>query len=395
MKMRSRIVIALSLVSLFVVPLGAIAKEKGDDPVKVFEEQMKKASDDERVKLINGLVKKFAKVKKKDPAGKAISKYTSKGSSAVRVAAIKALGDLKYKKALGKLKSMIKPLKKEPVVLAAVVETIGVFGDARFMEDLVDVAKKWLPKDSKVASAAARGLGKIPSRACVDELIKLLDLTYPKQSTADGAGAIGDDVRQMLAKSRPAIVAGLQELTGWDFTHAFAWNNFWDKRSKTWKPGAKEVDLTKLKVWEDPGYGFAVKKPGKKWMFERDPKGRNRIKLVRMEENTIMGMFYLEVYESGNTPAGEARRIFDYYEGDWKDIKKESLVQKPVPCAGQKGFLQQFTGRSRSGTILKQKEIYLKQDAFIYAVRGYTVSGASDETRKELDKIFDSFRFTL
>ena len=105
MPRRSDLVVFASLLALLFTPLAVAGKDKGDDPVKIFEEKMKKAGEEERIKLIQGLAKN--KDLKSDVKGKAISKYMSKGSTAVKVAAIKAVGDLKYKKSFGRLKSMI------------------------------------------------------------------------------------------------------------------------------------------------------------------------------------------------------------------------------------------------------------------------------------------------
>ena len=104
----------------------------------------------------------------------------------------------------------------------------------------------------------------------------------------------------------------------------------------------------------------------------------------------------MEIYESNNTPENEAQRILDYYMGGgWKDVKEDTLTKKDVSVAGKKGYMFTFTGRSGGGSILRQKEIYLRNDVLIYALRGYTTSGAPESTLKELETIFDSFRMTF
>ena len=162
--------------------LPVVKADEAKDQIAAFEETMKAADEAAMIKEIEALAKSG-----NPGASKAISKFMNHRQTAVRVAAIGAVGSLKEKKYFGKLNGMIKQVDKDPAVLAAVCLAVGQYGSKGSLKTLVGVAKKWMAKDAVVCSAAATAIGNISDRQAVDELIKLMDLTFPKAGANSGA----------------------------------------------------------------------------------------------------------------------------------------------------------------------------------------------------------------
>jgi len=388
--------ILLSLAVLALVLASAADADEAKDQIKAFAGKMKAADNDQKVKLIEELAKSG-----NPGAGKAISKFMQHRDDAVAVAAITAIGTLKDKKYFGRLIGMIKPMKDRPAVLAAVAKTIGSYGDRKGMDTLVDLGKKWLSKNSTVASAAAEGLGNIPNKTCVDELIKLLAMTYPKQGK--DSGTIGTDARNLLKESRPAIMKGLQTLTGWDFEEPRAWKQFWELMSKKWKPGKTEFKLADLDKWEDPGYGFRIEKPEKRWEFSRNDYSRIQLDFYELNsdeqrvQNASVSVIAYDLSNVAATTASlRAQTKEDWYRSNWKDTKDESWVRKDNYKVGkERGNMISFTGQDKAGNILMQKNIYMVHNLFMFEITSWRRSGSKDFLLEHIDKAIQSFRFTL
>lgn len=385
---------ALLLVALVALPLAGSAKaaDAMKDAIDQFEEKMKDADEATQVSLIEQFAKEHPD---SEDAAKAISKFFGDRSKAVQVAAIKAVGSYKDKKFFGPFMGMMKRAEDDPEVLAAVLEAIGELGDKRAKKDLIDVAKKWLPRDARVAKAAIIGIGKIPARENVDELIKLMDMTFPSLPS-NSSKSISTETRKTLADSRPAILEALSTLTGWDFDDPRAWERFWENEGRRWKPGQEKPDLTKIDEWEDPGYGFKLEKPSDKWVFTR-PDG-TRISLQRGHEGVIQAQVYVQAYDMKNyaamTADAKAAELMDRYKNSWKDIKEDSIVREPVRVGRDKGVAQSFTGMDSNGNTMKVREIILVKDEFMYVVHGWVRTGLDDEIFQDVGKIIDSFQFT-
>jgi HEAT repeat protein len=386
--MSGRIALFLALVAVigFVSGPAPLRADEAKDQIEAFHAQMKEADDAGKVKLIG----EFQKTEN-EGRGKAIMKYLSSRSTAVKVAAINALGAIKNPKDLGKLMGMSKAAEKEPQVLAALVRAIGEFGEKKSRKILMDTAKKWLFKDAAVAAAAARGLGHIPDRGSVEDLIKLLAMTYPSQGQG---GQISSETTAMLKAARPGIIEGLQVLTGWDFEDEKAWNNFWEREKKRWKPGGLETDLTKLMKWEDPGYGFVVDKPNEKWIFDRSGDyTAYRIYMARINDKVTEGYVYIQAYTTtGLTPEQKATSFEDNYRGSWKDIKEESVVREAVKLGKTKGFMHSFTGLDTYGAVAKVKNTFYIHNEIMFVVGSWRRTGLAG-IDEEVDKALKSFRF--
>ena len=375
----------LALAALVLVaPFGAAVAAE-DDPIDVFHEKMKEADETARVALIGDLIKSGH-----EEAPKALAKYIGDRSTAVRVAAIRGLGELKASGFYGTLVAMVKRVDKEPEVLTAVLDAIGMMGEKKSEKLLMDTAKKWLFKDAEVAMAAARGLGKIPLKKAVEDLIVLLAMTYP---ASGGSGAqVSAETVAMLKKARPAVIGGLQELTGWDFEDADAWNNFWELEQRTWKPGDNERDLTKIMEWVDPGYGFKISRPTDKWFFSRtgDYKAY-RIYFDRKTEDVLEGYVFVQAYvNTGLTAEQKAQEWEDSYRSKWRDIKEESMQRGDWKLGREKGFFHGFTGRDGSGNIAKLQNHFIIHKGFMFIVGAWQRSGITG-VDVELQKALDSF----
>jgi hypothetical protein len=357
--------------------------------VAELEEQMKTADEAGKVKLLEAMARS-----KEAEAVKAVAKFMADRSLAVKCAAIATVGKLKDKSFYGKLNAMVKAEEKEPKALAAVVKAIGEYGDPKSSKLLVDIAKKWIYKDSEVAAAAAYGLGKIPARASVEELIKLLDLTAPR-SGGQGGTNVSSETRDLLAKSKPGIIDALQELTGWDFRDAPAWMRFWKVEEKTWKPGNKDLDLANLQVWKDPGYGFSIEKPAKEWFFDRSEKAYRFILKVQVPEAGVQAQIYLMCYENttGLTAAQKAEEYMESYRKTWRDIRKDSVVEDDKYRVGkEKGCMHTFAGIDTYGSIARMKNIFVSMGSTMFILCSWQRSGVPEEIVAQIDKALASFK---
>lgn len=391
----TKILTALLLGAIVALPLAGAAKaaDAMKDAIDQFEDRMKGADEASQVSLIE----QFAKAHPEDEdAAKAISRYFGDRSKAVQVAAIRAVGSYKDRKFFGPFMAMIKRSEDEPEVLAAVLEAIGELGDKRAKKELIDTAKKWLPKDARVSKAAIIGIGKIPAKDNVDELIKLMDMTYPSAPSGSGK-TISAETRKTYADARPAILEALSILTGWDFESPRAWSRFWENEGRRWKPGKEQPDLTKIDEWEDPGYGFRIEKPSDLWVFTK-PEG-TRISIQHSKESVIQAQVYVQAYDMQNyaamTADQKAAAQIDKFRNSWKDIKEESIVREPIRIGRDKGVMQSFTGMDTNGNTMKVREIFVAKDEFMYVVHGWVRTGLDEKLFEDIGKILDSFKLTF
>jgi len=387
--MRTATLLLVVFSALLLLPV--VKADEAKDQIDAFEETMKGADEAAMIKEIEALAKSG-----NPGASKAISKFMNHRQTAVRVAAIGAVGSLKEKKYFGKLNGMIKQADKDPAVLAAVCLAVGQYGSKGSLKTLVGVAKKWMAKDAVVCSAAATAIGNVPDRQAVDELIKLMDLTFPKAGA--NSGAISTEQRDLFAASRPAILKSLQTLTGWDFQDAEPWRSFWDKEQKTWKPGKLDIDTTKLKKWVDPGYGFVINKPGDRWVFDRSETFKDyRIYMSREQENAKEAYVFVWAARnsSGMSGANKANEWMDSYRNRYKDIKEETVKLDNIRVGKVKGVVQSFTGRDAYGTAVKVRDLYFAHSGYMFIVGSWRRSGLEDKSvESEVLKALNSFKLT-
>jgi hypothetical protein len=389
-------IVSLAALSLGILCLGVVADEASDQ-IKAFEEGMKTADEAGKVRLIEELAGSG-----NPGASKAISRYMTDRSTAVKVAAIKAIGTLKEKKYYGKLMGLMKAYDKEPKVLAAVLQAIGEYGNRASLKELVKLAKKWLYKDSEVASTAARAIGKIPTRDAVDALIELMDLTFPSQagSSSGGSGkAVSAETRKLLEESRPAVLEGLQTLTGWDFRHPAAWKKFWDMEGRRWKPADKDPDFTKIETWRDPGYGFEITKPADRWEMARGKDlGKDyeeyRIVVRQIDEGMVRAYVYVWAAENvwGYTTQSRADKSMDHYKETWEDVKEESFKEKEIKVGRVSGIEQTFTGMDAAKNVCSIRNRYFVVGEMVFIVYGWSRSGTPSDVIEELDELIESFK---
>lgn len=387
MSRRIAFILLLSALLAYAIPSTFVTADEAADAIDAFEDQMKEADEAGQVKLIEALAAT------ENPGRlKAIEKCLGSRSTAVKVAAIKAIGAIKDPKSLGKLMGMAKAAEKDPPVLAAVMGALGEFGNKRTHKLLMDTAKKWLYKDSDVASAAARSMGSIEDKKVIEDLIKLLGMTYPVQGQG---GQISAETQALLKASRPGIIEGLQILTGWDFAEAEAWNNFWEYEQRRWKPGGKDRDLTKLKKWVDPGYGFEMDKPSDRWVFDRTGDYKTyRIYMARLNEGVTEGYAYVQAYKNaaGMSASQKAQEYEDSYRSKWKDIKDETFTREDIRLGKVKGFQQSFTGLDTYGSVAKVTNMFFVHNEMMFVVGSWRRTGMA-EIEEEVQKALGSFDF--
>ncbi len=385
---RFALILLLPALLVFAIPPIHVAADEDKDAIEAFHDQMKEADEAGKVKLIEALA-----AGKNPGRKKAVEKYLGNRSTAVQVAAIKGLGTIKDPKSIGKLMAMTKAAEKEPKVLAAIMTALGEFGSRKTHKTLMDTAKKWLYKNSDVASSAARAMGSIQDKKVIEDLIKLLGMTYPR--VASGGTRISGETQALLKASRPGIIEGLQVLTGWDFAEAEAWNNFWEYEQKRWKPGARDVDITKLKKWVDPGYGFQMIKPNDKWVFNRTGEYKAyRIYMARIREGVTEGYAYVQAYKNaaGLTPSQKGQEFEDSYRDKWKDIKDETFKRDDIKLGKVRGFKHTFTGLDTYGSVARVTNMFFVHKGMMFVVGSWRRSGMTG-IEDEVKKALDSFRF--
>lgn len=392
----TRITTILVLAGLLALPVGTplFAADASREAVDQFEDAMKDADEAGKIALIEGLAKSQPE---NESASKAISKYVGDRSIAVRVAALKALGAYKDKKYLGTFLSLLKTAEDQPAVMEAALLGIAELGDRRAKKDVIDVAKKFLPRNAAVASAAATALGTMPDRESVDELIKLLDLTYPRQSKE--GPSVSQETRKILEQSRGDIMKALVNLTGYDFGEPRIWQLFWDRNNKSWKPGRKEVDLATLEKYEDPGYGFRIEKPSDKWTMSKAP-GCRIVMDLKGEELTYAQVavqaYDMSAYTS-STAEGKASEREAMFRQEWADIKDDKFDTSKYRVGRVEGVLQSFRGLNPTKMSLRQKVLYVTNDNIMYVVTTWVRSGAEQSVStvdEDVDKIIASFQLT-
>ncbi len=375
---------------LVLLLLGTPALGGGEEKemLKVFAAEMKVADAPDRVILIRDLAETGS-----PGAAAAISKYLADRDPAVRVAAIRAQGTLHNPKMLGKLLTLTKAYEKDPSTLATVLRAVGQFENPRTLKMLKGVSRKWLPKNSGVASAAAEALGQIPDRSAVELLIGMLEQTDPRLPTSS-VKDISAETRRTLRESRPAIVAALKNLTCWDFSDALAWQRFWKSERRRWKHSPCDRDLSELTTWRDPGYGFTVRRPGESWNLQRSG-ARNDYRVYFEKQGTggIEGAVWVYAYRERNglTSAQKADERFELHLDRMKDIRTDSVIRANKKVAGRPGRRLAFTGLSAGGSAVHVEERILMHDGMMFIVGSWRRTGLSGDVEDEVKAALDSF----
>ncbi|MEN8150233.1 MAG: HEAT repeat domain-containing protein [Planctomycetota bacterium] len=375
----------LALLLLVAPTMGADAEAK---KLKAFSAQMKGADPAQRVALIRDLAKTGL-----PGAGKAISRYMTDRDSAVRIAAIESEGDLGNARMLGKLLSLTKTYDKDPETLAAVLHAVGKLGKPAALKTLKSLGRKWLPKNSTVASAAAEALGRIPDRTSVELLIRMLEQTDPHLA-ASAETDISAETRQTLRASRPAIVAALQHLTCWDFSDAEAWQRFWKSEQRRWKHKPCDRDLSELATWRDPGYGFSLERPGETWVIHRDGARKEyRVYFEKREKDAVQAAVWVRAVRNrgGLSAAVRAEESLDRHRSRMKDVREESVVQQRTRISGHHGEVLSFTGMGKHGTPIKVEERIVIVDGMMFIVGAWRRTGLPESVAEEVKGALDSF----
>lgn len=155
------------------------------------------------------------------------------GSKDVRIAAARGLGKFAdFKKHVTPiLIGSLAPNDKEPDVVAAIFEGLGMLGDENA---LPTIHKHFEDKDSKIANAALAAAGVLRHVSSIDPIVELMK-DYEKQSkvsTAGGAGLpAGDDRKKKLAVAvLPATIKAMKAITREKWATTGEWVIWWGRR---------------------------------------------------------------------------------------------------------------------------------------------------------------------
>ncbi len=152
----------------------------------------------------------------------------------VRIAAAKGLGGfVDYKKqVMPILIGSIAPNDKEPDVVAAIFEGLGILKDEN---SLPTIHKFFEDKDSKIANAAIAAAGAIRHVSSIDPIIELVK-EYEKNAKAVSAGGAAglpaaDDKKKKLAQAvLPATVKAMKAITKEKWSTTGEWVIWWGRR---------------------------------------------------------------------------------------------------------------------------------------------------------------------
>jgi HEAT repeat protein len=375
---------------LLLLLLGTPALGGGDEAemLKLFKAQMKVVDAPDRAVLIRNLTETGV-----PGAAAAISRYMADRDPVVRVAAIRAEGTLHDPRMLGKLLAFTKAYEEDPVTLATVLRAVGEFRNPKALKMLKSMSRKWLPKNSEIASAAAEALGQIPDRSAVELLIGMLERTDPRLPTSSTKD-ISTETRRTLRQSRPAIVAALKNLTCWDFGDAAAWQRFWKSERRSWKHLPCDRDLSELKTWRDPGYGFSLQRPGEGWTLRSSgARSDYRVYFERRGAGGIEGAVWVYAYHERNglSSTQKVDERLDLHLGRMKDIRADSVTRTNAKVAGRPGQRLAFTGLDAGGSAVHVDERILLHGGMMFIVGSWRRTDMSDRTEEELKKALAGF----
>jgi HEAT repeats/PBS lyase HEAT-like repeat len=374
------------LLALIMMATSAVAGPE-EDPLKIFASGMKKAGPRERVTMIRKLSESGV-----DGASRAISRYLTTRDRDVRIAAIQAEGRLADRRLLGKVLALAKR-EDDPETKAALFRALGAFGSPRALKLLKSAGRKWLPRDSAVASAAAEALGRIPSREAVEILIRMLEQTDPRLPSSSDK-EISSETRRTLYRSRPAVVAALRNQTGWDFPDGEAWQRFWKTEQKRWKPRVGVLDLSTVTVWRDPGYGFSIRRPSDEWSIDRSEKRRGfRVYLQHRGDAGRDAVVWVHAFRDRNglTSEIQAENRIEYHTQRMRDIQSDSLVHVNAKVAGRRGHSLSFTGLDSSGAAVHVEERYVVREGMMFVVASWRRTGLSQDVEDQVHRALNSF----
>ncbi len=196
---------------------GAADPKETARKIREFESRWSKLSPAERVQAVKDLEELGG-----PKVAQALARKIFDRSRVVRVAVIRALGELRESSALSHLVRALSAFRKDPALFKDVCWAMGEIGDPRAVKPL---AKKLLSGNPKspgwkdTAQARIQALGKIEAPESVDELIRLL--------AAAGSGGRRATARGGKGPIYKFVQAALTRLTGQGFKHSFEWRRWW------------------------------------------------------------------------------------------------------------------------------------------------------------------------
>ncbi|MCK6481265.1 MAG: HEAT repeat domain-containing protein [Planctomycetes bacterium] len=216
----------------------------------------------------------------KDPrVAAAFLPLLDRGSLEVRVAVARVIGDQKDPSVGDLLLRMAdqKRTREEPEFLAALLDGIGDAVPGSHAEDHVDLGKKWLDRDARVAAAAFRSAARWVTAEVVADLVKQLERAAVPTPDAGKAAA--------RAATRTALVDLLQRITGRGLEEPGQWEEWWRDHRKGWRAdGGAQARLAPLwrEILRDPERGYELARPGPDWVLQEFGTGQPRATAARV-----------------------------------------------------------------------------------------------------------------
>ena len=371
---------------------GPALADTVDDAVKAFEDYLKTKPEP------SGIVNQVGDLAQKhDPrVAKAFHPLLRHAEDTVRIAVLQNIGKQKDPKVVGPLMGIYKAAEKEKPkkykIMAAALEGIGDADAKANSKFLVDEAKDWINKNGDVGMAAFRAAANHVTRDVVDDFIGQLAVC-DSSTTADNA-----EKRAARNACKPVIIDLLQKMTGMEIKDAKIWKEWWGEKGKTWKPKTEgkddKKDLNASEEYEDEAYGFVLKRPNKRWTFQKPDGGNPYIQLEALDEGQKAA--WCELYVQGTkglkstTAEAMAEEQKEKIEGKFREFK-EAEWDKKAAFGGEKGVHQILFGPHKDFDVVRMHNAYTVKSEIHYWVFTYYKSGKAKSLQDDVEKIIADF----
>lgn len=372
---------------------GPALADTVDDAVKAFEDYLKTKPEP------SGIVNQVGDLAQKhDPkVAKAFLPLLRHADDTVRIAVLQNIGKQKDPKVIGPLMGIYNAAEKEKPkkykIMAAALEGIGDADAKANAKFLIDEAKSWVNKNGDVGMAAFRAAANHVTRDLVDDFIAQLAVC-DSSTTADNA-----EKRAARNACKPVIMDLLQKMTGLDIKDAKIWKEWWDKNGKTWKPKAEgkdeKKDLNASDEFADEAYGFILKRPNKRWTFQKPDGGNPYIQLEALDEGQKAAWCELRVVGSkglaSKTADALAAEHKEQIEGKFREFKEQVWDKKGV-WGGEKSVEHVLFGPHKDYSVVAMHNVFIHKSEVHYYMYTYWVNGKPQSLRDDIDQILKDFK---
>lgn len=284
----------------------------------------------------------------------------------------------------------------------AYLDAAAMYADPKHGKELVDIVKKFMPTEPDIATKAIKAYGSVREKDVVDQLIEWLVQT---ESTGQSQGGknVSMEVKENYAKSKAQVIASLEELTMQSIGDGKSWQEFWEKRRKTFEfpdPNAAEVDPATLDEWSDVAYGYTVKKPeGSSWAFKKTEFDSIRMRLEKLDEDElVMVRADFQIHNLSSQSPKSIKELAEWYVKDFKEARFSDLRGQEPTLEERKIGGRDFwvvtakgdSGGSYKGWGTAEMRAYLTQVGHIVVrFEGTARLGAEPEDREALWNVFE------